>query len=98
VLRPELGLGAAWLTRTTRGLQGSGDAEPPLTSLSALVSGQLVADYRLAGPFTLGLHGGVRWLTHTTRYVVDAPSIGAVALAAGWHVQPNAGIALGARF
>jgi hypothetical protein len=97
VLRPQVGAGAAWLTRTTRGLAGSGDPEPPSTSVSALVSGELVAEYRLAGPLTLGLHGGLRWFAHTTRYVVDAP-IGDVALAAGWRVQPNAGIALGALF
>jgi len=97
VLRPKLAAGAAWLTRTTRGLAWSGDAEPPSTSVSAIVSGELVAEYQLAGPFTLGLHGGLRWFAHTTRYVVDAP-IGDVALAAGWRVQPNAGIALGALF
>jgi hypothetical protein len=97
VLRPKLAAGAAWLTRTTRGLTGSVGAEPPSTSLSAIASGELVAEYRLAGPFTLGLHGGLRWFAHTTRYVVEAPS-GNVALAAGWRVQPNAGIALGAQF
>jgi hypothetical protein len=97
VLRPKLAAGAAWLTRTTRGLTGSVDAEPPSTSLSAIASGELVAEYRLAGPFTLGLHGGLRWFAHTTRYVVETPS-GDVALAAGWRVQPNAGIALGAQF
>jgi hypothetical protein len=97
VLRPKLAAGAAWLTRTTRGLTGSADAEPPSTSLSAIASGELVAEYQLAGPFTLGLHGGLRWFAHTTRYVVQAPT-GDVALAAGWRVQPNAGIALGALF
>jgi hypothetical protein len=98
VLRPQLGAGAAWLTRTTGGLAGSGEAEAPSTSVSPLVSGELVAEYRLAGPFTLGLHGGVRWLTHTTLYAVDAGPIGDVVLASGWHVQPNAGVALGALF
>lgn len=96
VLRPKLAAGAAWLTRTTRGLAGLA-AEPPSTALSAIASGELVAEYRLAGPFTLGLHGGLRWFAHTTRYVVRAPS-GDVALAAGWRVQPNMGIALGALF
>jgi hypothetical protein len=97
VLRPKLAAGAAWLTRTTRGLTGLADAEPPRTALSAIASGELAAEYRLAGPFTLGLHGGLRWFAHTTRYVVQAPT-GDVALAAGWRVQPNMGIALGALF
>jgi hypothetical protein len=96
VLRPKLAAGAAWLTRTTRGLAGLA-AEPPSTALSAIGSAELVAEYRLAGPFTLGLHGGLRWFAHTTRYVVRAPT-GDVALAAGWRVQPNMGIALGALF
>jgi hypothetical protein len=96
-LRLELGAGAAWLTRTTRALAWSGDRAPARTSLSPLVTGELAAEYRLAGPFTLDVHGGVRWLSHTTRYTVDTPS-GEVALAAGWHLQPNAGIALGALF
>lgn len=91
VLRTERGAGAAWLTRTTRGLVGSGDAEPASTSVSPIVSGELLAEYRLAGPFTLGLHAGTGWFAHTTRYADHAPPIGDVALATGWRVQPNAG-------
>jgi hypothetical protein len=96
-LRPKLGAGAAWLTRTTTATAWGGDGQPPHTSLSPLVTGDLVAECQLTGPFTLDLHGGVRWFAHTTRFLVDSPE-GDVALASGWRFQPNAGIALRAIF
>lgn len=97
VLRPKLGAGAAWLTRTTRATAWGDALEPSRTAVSPLVAGDLVAEYRLAGPFSVDLHAGLSWLTHTTRYVVEAP-LGPVPLASGWRWQPNAGVALGAMF
>jgi hypothetical protein len=96
-LRPKLGAGAAWLTRTTTQTAWGGAGEPVSTSLSPLVTGDLVAEYQLAGPLALELHAGLRWFAHTTRYIVKSPE-GDVPLVAGWRWQPNAGIALGAAF
>jgi len=97
LLRPQLGAGAAWLTRSTLATAWGETTEPSRTAISPLVAGELVGEYRLAGPFSVDLHAGLRWLPHTTRYVIEAP-LGPVPLASGWRWQPSAGVALGAVF
>jgi hypothetical protein len=97
-LLPMLQAGVARFARSSSTSAPDRLAKPAESSISALASLELVAEYELTGALRLSGVAGVDFLSHVPRYLLDGAGAQQIAPLEAWRFQPNAGIALGAVF
>jgi hypothetical protein len=97
-LLPTLQAGVARFMRSSSTSALDRLAKPAESSISALASLELVAQYELTFALRLRGAGGVDFLSHVPRYLLDGAGAEQIPPLEAWRWQPNAGIALGAVF